>query len=54
LNGQPDWQQTLTNYGFDAALLPIDSALSQLLKLTPEWRVEADDGKRIFLVRRKL
>jgi hypothetical protein len=54
LNGQPDWQQTLTKYGFDAALLPIDSALSQLLKLTPEWRVEADDGKRIFLVRRKL
>jgi hypothetical protein len=51
MNGQWDWQQIMTKYGFDAALLPVESSLSQLLKLSPNWRVVADDGKRIFLVR---
>jgi hypothetical protein len=50
MNGQWDWQQIMTKYGFDAALLPVESSLSQLLKLSPDWRVVADDGKRIFLV----
>jgi hypothetical protein len=54
MNGQWDWQQIMAKYGFTAALLPIESSLAQLLKLTPEWRVVADDGKRILLVRRAI
>jgi hypothetical protein len=34
------------------ALLPVDCALSQLLKQTAEWRVLADDGKRILFEKR--
>jgi hypothetical protein len=52
MNGHWDWQQVMTKYGFTAALLPVESALSQLLKLSPDWRIVVDDGKRIFLVRR--
>jgi len=52
MNGQWDWQQLMQKYGFTAALLPIESSLSQLLKISPDWRVVADDGKRILLVRR--
>jgi hypothetical protein len=51
MNGQWDWQQIMTKYAFDAALLPVESSLSQLLKLSPEWRVVVDDGKRILLVK---
>lgn len=51
MNGQWDWQQIMTHYGFNAALLPVESSLSQLLKLSPDWRVVEDDGKRIFFVR---
>jgi len=29
----------------------VDSALTQILKLAPDWRVLEDDGKRILLVR---
>jgi len=52
MNGQWDWQQIMSKYAFDAALLPVESSLSQLLKLSPDWRVAADDGKRIYLVHR--
>jgi hypothetical protein len=51
MNGQWDWDKILTKYRFNVALLPIESSLSQLLKLRPEWRVMEDDGKRILLVR---
>lgn len=54
MNGQWDWQQIMTKYGFTIALLPVESALSQLLKLSPEWRIVADDGKRILLVHRTI
>jgi hypothetical protein len=51
MNGQWDWQKTMEKYRFNVALLPIESSLSQLLKLRPEWRIVEDDGKRILLVR---
>jgi hypothetical protein len=51
MNGQWDWQQIMTKYAFDAALLPVESSLTQLLKLSPDWRVVADDGKRILFTR---
>jgi hypothetical protein len=49
--GAWNWRQLMDKYHFNLALLPIDSALSQLLKLAPDWRVLEDDGKRILLVR---
>jgi type IV secretory pathway VirB2 component (pilin) len=51
MNGQWDWQKIMEKYRFNVALLPIESSLSQLLKLRPEWRIVEDDGKRILLVR---
>lgn len=51
MNGQWDWDHILAKYRFNVALLPIESSLSQLLKLRPDWRIVEDDGKRILLVR---
>jgi hypothetical protein len=48
--GAWDWRPLMDKYRFDLALLPVDSALSQILKLAPDWRVLEDDGKRILLV----
>jgi hypothetical protein len=50
--GAWDWRLLMDKYRFNLALLPIDSALSQILKLAPDWRVLEDDGKRILLVHR--
>ncbi len=52
VNGRWDWPQLLAKYRFDAALLPTDLAVVQLLKLQPDWHVVEDDGKRILLVHR--
>jgi hypothetical protein len=50
-NGVWEWRQLLDKYRFNLALVPVESALAQILKLAPEWRVLEDDGKRILLVR---
>jgi len=50
-SGAWDWRQLVDKYRFNLALLPVDSALTQILKLAPDWRVLEDDGKRILLVR---
>ena len=50
-NGAWDWPRLLEKYRFNLALLPAESALAQILKLAPEWRVLEDDGKRILLAR---
>ena len=50
--GQPDWQETMQKYDFSVVLLPKESALVQLLKMQPEWRVDAEDGKHILLARK--
>jgi hypothetical protein len=52
MNGQWDWDQLMTKYHFTVALLPIESSLSQLLKLRADWQIVEDDGKRILLVNR--
>ena len=49
--GAPGWERVMDAYKFDVALLPSDIALVQLLKTRPEWSVEAEDDKRILLVR---
>jgi hypothetical protein len=51
INGRWDWQQILAKYQFNLALVPTETAISQLLKLSPDWRAVEDDGKRILLVR---
>jgi hypothetical protein len=51
VNGGPDWQDLMRQYNFNLALLPQEMAIVQLLKTQPDWRVEAEDGKRILLVR---
>jgi hypothetical protein len=50
--GAWDWRQLMDKYRFNLVLLPVDSALVQILKLAPEWSVIQDDGKRILLVRK--
>jgi hypothetical protein len=52
VEGKPDWAQILEKHKFTVALLPAESALVQLLKTHPEWRVLDDDGKRVLLVLR--
>jgi hypothetical protein len=51
-SGAWDWRRLMEKYRFNLALLPVDSALTQILKLAPDWRVIDDDGKRILLARR--
>lgn len=51
VNGGPDWQATMKKYNFNLVLLPREMPVVQLLKTQPDWRVSADDGKRILLVR---
>jgi hypothetical protein len=50
-NGAWDWRQLVGKYRFNLALLPVESALAQILKLAPDWHVLEDDGKRILLAR---
>jgi hypothetical protein len=50
--GAWDWRQLMDKYRFNLVLLPVDSALIQILKLAPEWSVIQDDGKRILLIRK--
>jgi len=51
-SGAWDWRRLMDKYRFDLALLPVDSALTQILKLAPDWQVIQDDGKRILLAHR--
>jgi hypothetical protein len=51
INGRWDWQKILAKYDFNLALVPTETAIAQLLKLSPDWRVVEDDGKHILLVR---
>lgn len=51
-NGDWRWRRILDKYRFEAALMPVSSAIVQLLKREPDWKVVEDDGKNILLVRR--
>jgi type IV secretory pathway VirB2 component (pilin) len=50
--GRWDWDQIMNKNGFTAVLLPSELPICQLLKRDPEWKVEEDSGKTIFLVHR--
>ncbi len=46
-----DWksEELLTKYDFQAALLPLDWALTTALKQSPRWQVVYDDGFAVYL-----
>ncbi|MBI2679453.1 MAG: hypothetical protein HYX25_00425 [Candidatus Solibacter usitatus] len=48
LNPAHDWEAILAKYEFRLALLPAGWPLAQLLKQSPRWRVEYDDGATIL------
>ena len=50
--GQWDWLQILEKNRFTAVLLPSELPICQLLKVDRAWRIAADSGKTILLVRR--
>jgi hypothetical protein len=50
--GNWDWKKLMDKYQFNLVLLPVESPLVQLLKITSGWRVEQDNGKEILLVHR--
>jgi len=51
LQGAYDWQSILRRRGFDAALLPVEWPLVQMLKLDPSWQVIKDDSHAILFRR---
>jgi hypothetical protein len=51
IGGQWDWQKIMAKYQFDLALLPAQFSITQLLKLSPDWHIVLDDGKRVLLAR---
>lgn len=54
VHGHWQWRDLMAKYDFNVVLLEPSSALVQLLKQEPEWRVVADDGKQILLARRSV
>ncbi|HYP07909.1 MAG TPA: hypothetical protein VER03_16880 [Bryobacteraceae bacterium] len=42
------WPEVVKRYGFNLMLLPVKWPLASVLKLSPEWRVVADDGTAIL------
>ena len=51
-NGHWDWRKILEKNKFDVVLIEPEMPISQLLKREPDWKVVADDGKAILMVRR--
>jgi hypothetical protein len=51
MQGHYGWQTTLDRHAVDTALLPATGPLSTVLKLTPGWRVVADDSRTILFTR---
>jgi hypothetical protein len=51
LQGAYDWRSILNRWRFDAALLPVEWPLAQMLKLDPSWQVIKDDCHAILFRR---
>jgi hypothetical protein len=47
MEGKYDWRETLSRYGIQAILLPVDASLASTLKESPEWHPIYDDGVAI-------
>jgi len=48
VEGNWDWQQQLRATGAQAALISPNSAIGNLLRLSPEWRLIYDDGQALI------
>lgn len=46
-----NWKSLMEKHRFDAVLAPLDWPLTTVLKMTPGWRIHADDGKAILFLR---
>lgn len=53
LKGHYGWDVLMERYDFDAALVPSQSALTSLLRLTPNWRVIEENGQAVLFQRTK-
>jgi hypothetical protein len=54
MNADFKWDGIAKHYGFNLMLLPVKWPLASVLKLSPEWRIVADDGKAILFERNNL
>lgn len=52
--GAPDWERTMSAHHVNTILLPVESPLSAVIKLSPQWTVAYDDGHAIVFDRRDL
>jgi hypothetical protein len=52
LKGQFGWDALMKQYGFNAALIPTQSALASLLRIGSDWVVVDDDGQAALFRRR--
>ncbi len=48
----PRWAETLSRYGFDIALLPVEWPLARLLERDPDWQLVDRDTVAELLIRR--
>lgn len=48
------WEQVMEANGFEAALLPVDWALTSVLKMDPRWDVVYDDGFAVYFERQEM
>jgi hypothetical protein len=48
---EPGWNQVLEEWNVRRVLMPNGSALANILRETPEWRVAYDDSTAVLLVR---
>ena len=48
MNPDYRWASILDRYGFNLILIPVNWPLSSVLKLSPNWRVVADDGYAVM------
>jgi len=53
MGGLPGWEKVIEKYRFDMVLIPLDTAAAQLLRQRSEWRIQAEDGRHVLLVRRE-
>jgi hypothetical protein len=51
INARHDWRKIMARWNLDRVLAPVHWPLVEVLKQDPQWRVIADDGRCILLVR---
>jgi hypothetical protein len=48
---QPGWEKVLSDQRIDWVLVPTDSSLASMLRLTPEWKTVHEDGTAVLFHR---